>query len=282
MKERFPITPEIEEKLLLISPSTIDRHLRDKKDKTKRRIYGRTKPGTLLRHQIPVKTDNWDVKRPGFLEADLVSYSGGSGHGEFIYSLNLTDIYTGWVETQVTRSRPYKKDNNAHVEQKNWTHVRKLMGWVRYDSLQALRAMNYLYKKELPVFMNLFQPSVKLLKTIRKGSRKQRIYDKPQTPLDRFLASSHLDQEKREELKAFRERMNPFSLSETDNQKLQQIWDLAHYRYIPPKGERKTNSQPEELSPAEKETLEDIAQVFGITVYLRTHKGGKLIALGNG
>lgn len=100
IKIRYRITPDMEDKLLSISPSTIDRALKDKKIKLKRRIYGRTKPGTLLRHKIPVRTDNWDVKNPGFFEADLVPHSGSSGHGEFINSLNLTDICTGWVETQ--------------------------------------------------------------------------------------------------------------------------------------------------------------------------------------
>jgi hypothetical protein len=185
-------------------------------------------------------------------------------------------------DIQFTRSRPYKKDDNAHIEQKNWTHVRKFMGWDRYDSPQALQAFNDLYSNELSLFMNLFQPSVQLQKTIRKGSRKQRIYDEPQTPLDRLLTSGWLDQQKCEELKALRNRLDPFSLSETINQKLQKIWDLAHYRYTLPEAEKKTNSQPEKLSSDEKETLEDIAQVFGITVYVRTHKGGKLIALGNG
>jgi len=91
--------PEIEEKLLSISASTVDRALRAKKRELKRRLYGRTKPGTLLRHKIPVKTDSWDIKRPGFMEADLVLHCGGSSQGEFICSLNLTDICTGWVET---------------------------------------------------------------------------------------------------------------------------------------------------------------------------------------
>lgn len=280
IRKRYRVTSEMEEKLLSISPSTLDRALKSKKRKLKRRIYGRTKPGTLLRHKIPVKTDNWDVKQPGFLEADLVSHSGGSGHGEFI-NHHLWS-YCQREGIQFTRSRPYKKDDNAHIEQKNWTHVRKFMGWDRYDSSQALKAMNDLYGNELSLFMNLFQPSVKLKKVIRKGSRKQRLYDKPQTPLDRLLASGHLDKQKREELRSFRENMDPFSLSEKVNQKLQHIWDMAHYRYNPPKGEMKINSQPEKLSPTEKETLEDIAQVFGITVYVRTHKGGKLIALGNG
>jgi DNA-binding transcriptional ArsR family regulator len=203
IKKHYPITAEVEEKLLGISPSTIDRHLKPLKDKLRRRIYGRTKPGTLLRHKIPVKTSNWDVERPGYMEADLVSHSGESSYGEFIYSLNFTDIFSQWVETQsvmgkgqegileafdqisqrlpfkiagidsdngsefinhhiwnyceerniqFTRSRPYKKDDNAHIEQKNWTHVRKLIGWDRYDSPQALAAMNDLYENELPLY----------------------------------------------------------------------------------------------------------------------------------
>jgi len=333
IKTRYRTTPEIEEKLLLISASTIDRALKDKKRKLKRRLYGRTKPGTLLRHKIPVRTDSWDVKRPGFMEADLVPHCGGSSQGEFICSLNLTDISTGWVETaavmgkgqagvlnaiekislrvpfkilgidsdngsefinyhllsycqqqgiQFTRSRPYKKDDNAHIEQKNWTHVRKFMGWDRYDSPKSLEAMNDLYENELSLFMNLFQPSVKLLKTIRKGSRKRRIYDKPQTPLDRLLSSGHLDKKRCDELKALRERLDPFSLSERINQKLECIWDLAHYRYKPCEVEKKPKEKQGELSSVERETLEAISQAFGITVYVRTQKGGELKAVHHG
>lgn len=333
IREEFKLSSQLEEKLLSISPSTIDRYLKAKKKKLKRRIYGRTKPGTLLRHKIPVKTDNWDIREPGFLEADLVSHSGGSGRGEFIYSLNLTDICTGWVETeavmgkgekrviealekisqklpfkilgidsdngsefinyqlynfcekngiQFTRSRPYKKDDNAHIEQKNWTHVRKLMGWDRYDSPQALKAMNELYEKELPLFMNMFQPSVQLKRIIRKGSRKHRVYDNPKTPLDRLLAFKHIEEKQREQLKQRRNQMNPFLLSKTINRKLQLIWSLVCFHYNPKEPDVKTKTELKELSASEKETLEDIAQVFGINVYIRTHKGGKLIALGDG
>lgn len=330
IRARYRITSEVEEKLLSISPSTIDRSLKAKKIKLKRRLYGRTKPGTLLKHKIPVKTEHWDVKQPGFVEADLVPHSGSSGCGEF---LNITDIFSGWVETQAvmgksqigilkalkiiservpfkilgidsdnglesinnhlwryceregiqfTRSRPYKKDDNAHIEQKNWTHVRKLMGWDRYDSPQALKAMNDLYEKELPVFMNLYQPSVKLKKIIRKGSRKQRIYDKPQTPLDRVLSSQHIDQNKCNELKVLRERLDPFLMSETVNQKLMSIWDLAHYRYQRPDTQEKSSDQLEELSAGEKETLEGLSQAFGVKIYVRTRKDGELIALHHG
>src|SRR6202022_1379363 len=87
-------------------------------------------------------------------------------------------------EIQFTRGRPYKKDDNAHIEQKNWTHVRKLLGWDRYDSPPALNAINELYRNELRLMMNLFQPSVKLVRKVRRGSRLTRRYDRPQTPLD--------------------------------------------------------------------------------------------------
>ncbi len=179
------VTPAVEAQLLRMSPRQMDRRLKEKKRRLKRRLYGRTKPGTLLKHHIPIKTDQWDVTEPGFCEIDLVSHSGPNASGEFIHSFNLTDIHTGWCETraimgkgeagvvaaledmrkslpftlkaidsdngsefinyhlyrycqkhgiQFTRGRPYKKDDNAHIEQKNWTHVRKLWGWDRYDT----------------------------------------------------------------------------------------------------------------------------------------------------
>jgi len=332
-RRRYRLRSEVEEKLLSISASTIDRALREKKGSLKRRLYGRTKPGTLLRHQIPVKCEAWDVKQAGYVEIDLVSHSGESGSGEFIYSLNLTDISSGWVETQAvmgkgeagvrkaldlivqrlpfalvgidsdngsefinhhlwkycddqdiqfTRSRPYKKDDNAHVEQKNWTHVRRLVGWDRYDSPQALEAMNELYGEELRLFLNLFQPSVKRKGTWRRGARKRRLYDRPQTPLDRLLVSQELDQGKLLELKTLREQTDPFELSETVNQKLERIWELAHYRPQLVSGQKKSKSQLNELSSVERKTLEAISQVFRVNVYARTKKGGELVTVSHG
>ena len=190
---------------------------------------------------------------PGWVEIDLVSHSGNSGEGEFIYSLNITDIFTGWVETyavlgkgqrgivaaldalaqrlpfalegidsdngkefinagllaccrkhhlQFTRGRPYKKDDNAHIEQKNWTHVRKLLGWNRYDRAGALRAINALYAKELRFMMNWYQPSVKLDRKERVGSQVRRRYLAPQAPVDRLPHSKavHLLKELRQDL----------------------------------------------------------------------------------
>jgi len=235
------LTLEVERELLKMSPRQMDRRLQNKKRQLKGRIYGRTKPGTLLKHQIPIKTDNWDVNEPGYCEIDLVSHSGPHASGEFIYSLNVTDIHTGWCETraimgkcetgvvdaledirqvlpfelkgidsdngsefinhhlfrycekhriQFTRSRPYKKDDNAHIEQKNWTHVRKLVGWDRYDTPAQLEAIQALYTGCWRAMMNLYQPCVKLKEKVRIGSRVTRRYDQPQTPLERLVAYS--------------------------------------------------------------------------------------------
>ena len=328
IRRRYRLTPGQEEELLRMSPSTIDRYLRPRKDKIKRRLYGRTKPGTLLRHQIPVKCDQWDVKQPGFLELDLVSHSGECSSGDFIYTLNLTDIASAWVENravmgkgdqgvqealqtlsqalpfkilgidsdngsefinwhlksycdkeeiQFTRSRPYKKDDNAYIEQKNWTHVRKLIGWDRYDSLPALYSMNALYENELRLWMNLFQPSVKRQRVVRKGSRRTRIYDKPQTPLDRLLSFDLPDKRKLLELKTIREKLDPFELSERITQKLEQIWTYAHHRRKPSETVRKTTDELKELSAPERKTMRALSQIFGVRLYVRTRQGGELV-----
>ena len=188
IKNRFQISQQTEQELLTVSARQIDRRLSDRKNKLKRRQYGRTKPGTLLKSQIPVKVHHWNVRAPGYTEVDLVSHSGTYGDGHFAYSLNQTDILTAWVETRAilgksesrvlsamdsmresfpfrilgidsdngsefinhelyrycqdhqihfTRGRPYKKDDNAHIEQKNWTHVRKLVGTVWINRLLA-------------------------------------------------------------------------------------------------------------------------------------------------
>ena len=277
IRKRYALTSGQEELLLRVSPRTIDRALAGKKRELRRRIYGRTKPGTLLRHQIPIKCEHWDVQTPGYLELDTVSHSGENADGTFAFSFNLTDIGSTWVETRTvlgkgaagirdafeeireglpfevraidsdngsefingqmvrycdgrditfTRSRPYKKDDNAHIEQKNWTHVRKLIGWDRYDTPEAVRAMNDLFGQELRLYMNLFQPSVKLIRTERKGSRKTRRYDHPQTPLDRLAAMPGADRAKVEKFLELRARMNPFDLAAVIRLKLERIWRL--------------------------------------------------------
>jgi hypothetical protein len=284
VRKRFRVSAEVERQLLRISARQVDRRLRERKQRLKRRRYGGTRPGALLKHQIPVRTEAWDVRVPGFTEVDLVSHSGNTASGEFAYSLNLTDLHTTWTETramlgkgeaavvaafediqgalpfrllgidsdngseflnrhlarwcwqrdiQFTRSRPYKKDDNAHVEQKNWTHVRKLLAWDRYATTQAVEAINDLYRNELRLWMNCFQPSVKLVRKIRVGSKLRRQYSDAQTPLDRALASEVTDPQRATELRALRQRLDPFELARIIDRKLQRIYALADHRRSP-------------------------------------------------
>lgn len=281
MRPRVSLTAALERQLLAISPRQMDRRLQPRKRTLKRRLYGTTRPGSLLKHQIPIKTDHWDVQKPGYLEIDLVSHSGASAVGEFLHTLDSVDIQTCWVERQAvlgksrhgvvqamttieqllpfplrgidsdngsefindhlyafcqrpagpaiqfTRSRPYKKDDNAHVEQKNWTHVRKLIGWDRYDTQEALEALNVLYA-DLRLFQNLFQPSMKLAAKIRKGSRLIRRYDRPQTPFERVCACPEADPRKLAALRGVLQTTDPFALSARLDQQLERLSRLAH------------------------------------------------------
>ena len=145
--------------------------------------------------------------------------------GEFINW--HVDRYCRQKKVQRFRSRPYKKDDQAHVEQKNWTHVRKLIGWDRYDTQSAVDAMNDLYRNEWRLFCNLYLPSVKLAKKIRIGSRIKRVYHEPKTPLDRLLESGQGDRAKLEVLRRLREKLDPFELSAMVDRKLARIWKLA-------------------------------------------------------
>ncbi len=299
IRKRFRVRPEIEKQLLQISPRQMDRRLQAQKTQRRRRIYGRTKPGYLLKHHIPVKTDRWDVATPGFTEVDLVSHSGNSASGEFAHTLNVTDIHSTWTESravlgrgeeavqralneiattlpfpllgvdsdngsefinwhlkgwcdqrhiQLTRGRPYKKDDNAHIEQKNWTHVRKLLAWDRYDTHEAVAAMNDLYGQELRLWLNLFLPSVKLVKKVRVGSRVRRVYDAARTPFERVRECVQADPEKVAKLEELRKRLDPFQLSRIIERKLERISRLAN-RWLSPKAEPPALTETKQQRP---------------------------------
>src|SRR5579883_718922 len=100
LRRRVRLTPALDRQLLAISPRQLERRLRSRKQTLKRKLYGTTRPGSLLKAMIPIKTDQWDVTQPGYLEIDLVSHSGASALGEFLYTLDAVDIQTGWVERQ--------------------------------------------------------------------------------------------------------------------------------------------------------------------------------------
>src|SRR5229473_3580489 len=141
-----------------------------------------------------------------------------------------------WCERkhiQLTRGRPYKKDDNAHIEQKNWTHVRKLLGWERYDTQDAVAAMNDLYRRELRLWLNLYLPSVKLVKKVRVGSKLRRVYDAPKTPFERVVASKQGDAAQLSILKELQRSLDPFQLAKVIDQKLEGIYDMANRRLSP-------------------------------------------------
>ena len=296
-RPRFPLSAPLAAQLLALSPRTIDRYLHPSRTTLRRNLYGRTKPGTLLKHAIPIKADRWNVTRPGFAETDLVAHCGTSTEGEYCHSLNLTDIHSTWVETcavlgksqrvvtaalddiihalpfplcgldadngtefindhlfrycrargiQLTRIRPYKKDDNAHIEQKNWTHVRRLIGWDRYDTAEACATLNDLYRNEWRLMMNLFQPSVKLVRKVRVGSRLKRMYDQPQTPLDRLLTCTP-EHPQVQRLQQLRQSLDPFTLAEAIERKVEHIYRLAS-RAQPPA--RRRGPQPFQIVPS--------------------------------
>ena len=279
-RTRLALSPAVDAQVRTISARQIDRVLAPDKRRIRRRQYGRTKPGTLLKHHIPIKTDHWDVTEPGFTEVDLVSHSGECAEGDFVHSLDMTDIHTTWVETravlgksqvrvqealeqlrhqfpfalrgidsdngsefinahlhgycqargiQFTRGRPYKKDDNAHVEQKNWTHVRKHMGYLRYDTEAARTAMNEVYA-DLRLLQNLFLPSVKLQSKERVGARLRRRYGVPCPPFDRVQACPQADRAKVAALLALRQRLDPFALAARIDRKLERVYTLAAAR----------------------------------------------------
>jgi hypothetical protein len=163
---------------------------------------------------------------------------------------------------QFTRGRPYKKDDNAHIEQKNYTHVRKIFGYLRYDSQSAQKAINDLYQNELRILQNLFLPSMKLIKKTRVGSKLKRRYDKPQTPLERLLACREADPGKTQELKRLRDQTDPFELAKRMEQKLERIYQMANQRISPSPQPPQSNVQP--LTRMEKQTLNEISKIFGI------------------
>jgi hypothetical protein len=275
LKKRFSIDTDTRNKLLEISPSTIDRRLRDKKRKLKSKIYGKTKPGKILRSQIPIRTSSSKISEPGYIELDLVSHSGNSAAGEYIHTLNAVDIALTWVSRRAvfgkgeigvqkavdeirkempcglksidfdygsefinfhllrycdkqqiayTRSRPYKKDDQAHIEQKNSTHVRRLFGSIRFDKLEVLRLMNNLYENELYLFHNFFKPCLKLEKKTFIGSKMKRKFQKPMTPYARLLLSKKASQKVKQKMTELFNTLNPIDLKKQIDLKMKKIF----------------------------------------------------------
>lgn len=273
------LAPGVRQKVLRASAATLDRLLAHSRFDLGSRGRCGTRPGTLLRSQIPIRTEHWDVAGPGYLEADTVAHCGESMAGEFCWSITVTDVHTQWTETRAvpnrgqhavagriaqieavlpfpilgfdtdnggeflnwhladylrirprpvafTRSRAYRKNDNARVEQKNWTHVRQLIGYGRFEGERAATLLNELYTTEWNPFRNFFCPVMKHLRTEHVGSRKRRIYDEPTTPYERLLACGQFSPEHRRRLAAQRAQLDPFTLRERIEKRLAAILRL--------------------------------------------------------
>ncbi len=258
------VTPEEERLLNSISASSIDRLM--KKERSALSLTGRTltKPGTLLRSQIPVRTfANWDEAEPGFFEMDLVGHCGGDGSGEFLYTLTMTDVATGWVALDgmkgrgehgtvlavqsasksapfavrgidtdnggefinhhmnkycrahritFTRSRPYKKNDQCHVEQKNWSVVRQFIGYRRFETDEQLAVLKAIYPL-IVAYHNFCQPMMRLKEKERIGSKVIKRYEPAMTPYRKLISvEGWLDDEAKDRLDKERRATNPVEL----------------------------------------------------------------------
>jgi len=256
------LNAEVREALLHASAATLDRLLRPARVAHRRRTT--TRPGTILRQQIAIRTD-WSEQQPGFLEIDTVALCGQTLDDRHAWMFDSVDIHTTWNEMRalenrgqhctiaqlrdveqslpfalagldfdnggefinhhlwryakqrseplcLTRSRPYRKNDNAHVEQKNYTQVRQWFGYERYDNPLVVPLINELCKGALGQLLNYFLPTMKLESKQRQGSKTVRVYGPAQTPLTRVLESPVVPLEKKNALLRQRAQLNPFAL----------------------------------------------------------------------
>lgn len=280
-KKELRLKKDIKKKLKKIGSATIDRILSATKKRYQLKGRGTTKPGTLLRSTIAVRTfDDWDDKRPGYFETDLVAFCGESVRGEYINGLNMTDVFVSWVgleavmgkgqqrvhdaidrirhrlwytmlgidpdnggefinhhlkrycETNTimfTRIRPYKKNDNCYVEQKNYTVLRRFFGYARFDTEKQLGII----KQTLPLiedYVNFFQPVLKLKEKKRIGSKTKKTYHTAKTPYQRLVESGILHDEQKEKLHAYYETLNPADLKRRINKLLQKLNNTLRYK----------------------------------------------------
>ena len=274
--DELHLSSETKGLLLRMSRSTIDRCLQPARFE-QRRGLSTTKPGSLLKKAIPVRTyAQWDDARPGFVEMDLVAHCGETTAGQYINTLNVVDISTGWTEclavyqkTQhavfeavlqlrhrlpfpllgidsdnggefinnilyryclaeqitFTRSRPYRKNDQAHVEQKNWSVVRRLIGYDRFETQDELNLLSAIYE-DLRLYVNFFQPVLKLIGKEQIDSRTVKRYDLAATPFRRVLASHDVSIEVKAKLIGLYFQLNPVTLRHKIDEDVARLWKL--------------------------------------------------------
>jgi hypothetical protein len=263
--------------LLKISSASIDRCLRPVRIKSRHGLSS-TKPGSLLRNLIPVRTfTEWDEERPGFMEIDLVAHCGNTTEGQYLNTLTCTDISTGWTDVTAlrhrsqqavseaihrmrqrlpfpllgidsdngaefindllyhycldekitfTRSRPYNKNDQAHVEQKNWSVVRHTVGYDRWETEPELALLESIYA-DLRLYINFFQPSFKLIAKERIGNQTIKRYDTAKTPYQRVLERKDISLEAKARLLNLYLQLNPAELRRCIDQKTAKLWKIS-------------------------------------------------------
>ncbi|MGH8997411.1 MAG: integrase catalytic domain-containing protein [Acidimicrobiales bacterium] len=264
--------------LCAMSAATIDRRLAGAKVLAELRGRSHTKPGTLLKSQIPIRTwSEWDEGVPGFCEIDLVGHEGGNSFGEFCFTLTVTDVATGWTVNRsvpnkaalwvteaidqaarsmpfrvlghdsdngsefinahlfeycserkitFTRSRPGNKNDGAHVEQKNWTHVRELVGYLRFDTPAELALLNRIWALDHG-FTNLLLTQQKLLSRTRVGAKVIKRHDRATTPYQRTIDAGVLSPARRGSLTRQRNALHPGQLQREIARLCRQLERLA-------------------------------------------------------
>jgi hypothetical protein len=279
-----PLTGTVKEKLLAISPAQIDRLLQPMRVRHPRKGLSATRPGTLLRRQVPTRGGPPDTSKPGSVEADTVAHCGDTTAGDYVNSLTFTELFSGWTENRAvwnksshavlgqlkeieekapfemknfhtdngseflnwalyehltgrkmkvpfTRSRACRKNDNAHCEQKNWTHVRLLFGHERFEHPELVPLMNDLYAQEWSQFTNHFKPTFKLLKRDKRGSRTVRIYEPtPRTPYQRLLDSPDIEEATKTQLRKEHAALDPFELKKNIERKLKNFFTVLGNR----------------------------------------------------
>lgn len=279
-KEYGKLSKKNVELLRTISPATIDRLLKKFRSRYNKRGLCTTKPGGILRDLVPIKTDQWNERRPGYVEVDTVAHCGSSVSGSFIFTLNMVDIATGWTSQRAvwgkgeegvfkairdielnlpfpilgfdcdngnellnwrllkyfknrplpvsyTRSRAYRKNDNSHIEEKNWTIVRQYIGYDRLDKIEMLDQLNNLYKNELNYFLNFFISSSKLISKQRIGSKIKKIHQAPKTPYEKLWESEYTDEKTKMKLHKISKLQNPFELQRSIKNKINAVIKLT-------------------------------------------------------
>ena len=273
------LEPETRGLLLQVSPATADRLLTRARQASRPHGLSTTKPGTLLKNAIPVRTfAQWDDAKPGFVEVDLVAHSGDSSRGEYLNTLDMVDVKTRWVEflplinrsqmaamlaiegcrsrlpypllgldsdngsefvnhnlkryceegeITFTRCRPYHKNDQAYVEQKNWSAIRQFVGYDRYEGIAAYQALWALYEP-LRLYMNFFQPVMVLISKERVGAKVKRRYDQAKTPYQRALDSPDVSEEVKQRLRTEYPSLNPAALLRQIEAAQEELWKMAN------------------------------------------------------